>query len=92
MTYQFPPDVNQLLKQHMATGAYTSEDDVLRDALRALEEMSYFRPTPNATKLSFEQLRNEVRRGLDQLDQGEGRDADQVFEDLQRDLPNPDRI
>jgi Arc/MetJ-type ribon-helix-helix transcriptional regulator len=91
MAYQFPPDVDQLLKERMATGGYTSEDDVLRDALRALEEMTYFRPRPNAAKLSFEQLRSEVRRGLDQLDRGEGRDADEVFDELLRDLPGPDR-
>ena len=92
MAYQFPPDVDKLLKERLATGAYTSEDDVLRDALRALEDMAYFRPHPNAAKLSFEQLRSEVRRGLDQLDRGEGRDADEVFDDMQRDLPEPDRV
>ena len=37
MSYQFPPDVQQLIRQRMAEGSYSTEDDLLRDALRALE-------------------------------------------------------
>lgn len=36
MSYLFPPDVEELVKEQMAAGEYASEDDVLRDALRAL--------------------------------------------------------
>lgn len=35
--YQFPPDVEDEIKQWMNTGQYASEDDVLREALRALK-------------------------------------------------------
>ena len=38
MTYQFPPDVDQLIRDQMATGRYLSEADLLRDALRALAD------------------------------------------------------
>lgn len=90
MAYQFPPDVERLIKDRLVRGGYKSEDEVLRDALRALEEISYFRPDPNAGRIaSFETLRHEVSRGLDQLDRGEGRDSDEVFDKLLRDLPNP---
>jgi plasmid stabilization system protein ParE/Arc/MetJ-type ribon-helix-helix transcriptional regulator len=92
MAYQFPPDVERLVKDRMARGGYTSEDEVLRDALHALEEISYFRPDSNAGRItSFEALRREVRDGLEQLDLGQGRDADEVFEELLRDLPRPER-
>jgi Arc/MetJ-type ribon-helix-helix transcriptional regulator len=37
MTYQFPPDVDERVKALMATGEYSTEDDVLRDAIEALE-------------------------------------------------------
>jgi len=37
MIYQFPPDLGDKLKRLMATGRYSSEDDVLRAAMRALE-------------------------------------------------------
>ena len=38
MAYQFPPDVEQLLRDRMASGNYASEDEVLREALHALAE------------------------------------------------------
>jgi putative addiction module CopG family antidote len=37
MKYELPPDVEQQLKQRVASGQYASEADVLRDALAALE-------------------------------------------------------
>lgn len=38
MTYQFPPDIRDLVGKHMACGRYASEDELLRDALHALAE------------------------------------------------------
>ncbi len=37
MAHQFPPDVEERIKAKLATGQYDSEDDVIRDALEALE-------------------------------------------------------
>jgi Arc/MetJ-type ribon-helix-helix transcriptional regulator len=36
MANPFPPDIDRLVKEQMASGAYESEDDMLADALRAL--------------------------------------------------------
>jgi putative addiction module CopG family antidote len=92
MAYQLPPDVEQRVKDRMAQGGYSSADEVLRDALRALDEISLFRCNPNAARIaSFEQLRHEVCRGVQQLDRGEGRDADEVFDELLSDLPESDQ-
>jgi putative addiction module CopG family antidote len=38
MTYQFPSDVQQLVRERMASGKYASEDEMLREALQALAE------------------------------------------------------
>lgn len=38
MRYEFPSDVQQLVTERMAAGSYASEDDVLREALRALAD------------------------------------------------------
>jgi putative addiction module CopG family antidote len=38
MSYPFPPDLQKLLDARLASGHYSSDDDVLRDALRALNE------------------------------------------------------
>jgi Arc/MetJ-type ribon-helix-helix transcriptional regulator len=37
MAYQFPPNVDELVKQQLATGDYESEDEVLIDVLRLLQ-------------------------------------------------------
>jgi hypothetical protein len=90
MSYPFSPDIARLVQDGMARGGYTSEDDLLRDALRALEEISVFWPSPKANGISnFDELRREVHRGLEPLDRGESRAADEVFAELLGDLPEP---
>lgn len=37
MPYELPSDVQQMVADRMAAGSYASEDDVLRQALQALE-------------------------------------------------------
>ena len=37
MSYQFAADVERLLREQMAVGHYSSEDDLLRDALGSLK-------------------------------------------------------
>ncbi len=38
MPYRFRPDVDQLVRRRMTTGRYATEDDLLREALQALDE------------------------------------------------------
>jgi putative addiction module CopG family antidote len=38
MSYAFPSDLQKLIDARLSAGHYASEDDVLRDALRALVE------------------------------------------------------
>jgi putative addiction module CopG family antidote len=38
MLYSFPPDLHELIVARLVSGHYSTEDDVLRDALRALAE------------------------------------------------------
>jgi len=52
----FPPDLERLVKHRMARGGYQSEDEVLRDALRALEEIAFFRPDPDAGRIGASRI------------------------------------
>jgi Arc/MetJ-type ribon-helix-helix transcriptional regulator len=61
MTYQFPPDVQKLLREHMATGGYASEDEVLRDALHALGEFVH---SPEEVDEEYHQTVAAVREGV----------------------------
>ncbi len=38
MPYQFPPDIDEQVKIQVASGLYKTEDEVLRDAMKALHE------------------------------------------------------
>jgi len=39
MSYQFPDDLEQRLKARLASDKYQTEDDVIRDAFDALEQL-----------------------------------------------------
>ena len=67
MAYQFPADVEQLIKQRMALGVYTSEDEVLRDALGALEQLEQQRLArwDERNRLAAEQSQQGLSRPLD---------------------------
>jgi Arc/MetJ-type ribon-helix-helix transcriptional regulator len=38
MSYVFPTEIRQLIDQNLATGAYSSDEDVLQAALRVLSD------------------------------------------------------
>ena len=38
MSYTFPPDLQKLVEARLTSGGYSTADEVLRDALRALAE------------------------------------------------------
>ena len=67
MTYRVPADVEQLIKQRMAVGAYSSEDDVLRDALGALEQREQDRLArwDERNHLAIKQSNQGLSRALD---------------------------
>jgi putative addiction module CopG family antidote len=68
MTYQFPEDVDGRIKAQMATGHYRCEDDVLREALRALEERH--------------EVQDDIRQGIEDLEAGRGRPLEDVDDEL----------
>ena len=62
MFYGFPPELQQLVHAELAAGAYSSEDELLLEAVRLLHERE-------------EDLRNfkvRLQGRLDRLDRGEG--------------------
>ena len=74
MSYSFPPDVQQMVESHISSGHYQNEDEVLRDALRALTEededvaavraaIDLWRAGDEGTPLAeaFEEIRSAVK-------------------------------
>jgi Arc/MetJ-type ribon-helix-helix transcriptional regulator len=60
MSYAFPPDLDRLISERMATGLYASQDELLLDALQALDEL----------ERRHHELREEVQRRVAKAGQG----------------------
>jgi Arc/MetJ-type ribon-helix-helix transcriptional regulator len=74
MAYQFPPDVDQLVRERMASGSYSSEDALLKEALLALAEQ--------------EEDLLAVREALGELEAGDaGVPLDEAFDTIRRRSP-----
>ena len=61
MAYCFPPELQQIVRQELASGNYSSEDELLLEAVRLLHQRE-------------EDLRNfkaQLQGRLDRLDRGE---------------------
>ena len=59
MNVNLTPQLEELVRSKVASGLYTSASEVVREALRLLEEQDRLRGA------KLEQLRSEVRRGLE---------------------------
>ena len=70
MNVSLTPKLESYVKQKVSAGMYNSVSEVVREALRLLEE----RDTMQSMKL--EALRADIKEGLDSLDRGEGRSLD----------------
>lgn len=67
MPYQLSPDVEKLVQQRMASGGYASADELVRDALDALEQ---FRYSSEDAKEEYRQAVNAVREGAADVEAG----------------------
>jgi antitoxin ParD1/3/4 len=59
MNVSLTPELEKFVAERVTSGRYASASEVIREALRLLEERD-----------QLNQLREEVRLGLEQLDQG----------------------
>jgi len=67
MAYPFPPVLDQLVREELATGAYRSEDEVLVEAMQALRDRN------EATA--------GIREGLSDLDAGRVRSLGSLLDE-----------
>lgn len=70
MEYQFPPEVDSLVRSQMATGRYATEDELLKDALLTLSER--------------EETLGDIRAGIEDMEAGRIRPLDDVADDIRR--------
>ena len=65
MNVSLTPTLEELVQRKVATGLYNSASEVVREALRLLEERDEMR------KVRLAALRKEISVGLDQLERNE---------------------
>ena len=65
MNVSLTPELEQLIHKKVDTGLYLSASEVVREALRLLDERDRLHA------LKFEELRKEIQVGIDQADRGE---------------------
>ena len=66
MNVSLTPELERLVNERVQSGMYSSASEVVREALRLLNEQEELR------RGRLEELRKEIRIGLDQLNRGEG--------------------
>jgi Arc/MetJ-type ribon-helix-helix transcriptional regulator len=67
MHYPFPPDLQQRVQARLTDGTYQSEDDLLRDAMNALDELDRekLRLFQEGNRIAMEQSRLGLSKPLD---------------------------
>jgi antitoxin ParD1/3/4 len=80
MNVSLTPELEQLVHQKVKSGRYLSASEVVREALRLLEERDRIREARINT------LRSEIAVGIEQGDKGEVIDGEEVFRELREDI------
>ena len=70
MNVSLTPQLESYIKQKVATGMYNSVSEVVREALRLMEERD------SLQTMKLEALRADIQQGLNSLDKGQGKNLD----------------
>lgn len=80
MNVSLTPELEQFVADKVKSGRYTSASEVVREALRLLEEREELR------SLQKQELQKKIAEGLDQLARDEGLPGEAVFAELDAEL------
>jgi antitoxin ParD1/3/4 len=78
MNVSLTPELEQLVADKVQSGRYTSASEVIREALRLLEEHDQLKQQRLA------EVRQKIDRGLQQLDEGRGISGQEARKRLRR--------
>ena len=78
MHVSLTPQLEEMVKHKVESGLYKSASEVVREALRLLEERDRLR------EVKLEGLRKEIAIGIEQADRGELTPGEEVFERLRK--------
>jgi antitoxin ParD1/3/4 len=78
MNVSLTPELENFVQTKVTSGRYTSASEVIREALRLLEEHD------KARAVQLEDFRSQVDRRLASLDRGEGLNGETVFAQIRK--------
>ncbi len=84
MNVHLTPELEQLVKEKVNSGRYNSASEVVREALRLMEQKDEVRA------VQLQQLRSRIDKGLAEAGRGEGVDGDTFIQGLIDDLDGHD--
>ena len=76
MNVNLTPELERLIQDKVASGLYNNQSEVVREALRLLEEQDRLR------ELHVAKLRAALAEGLEQADRGETLDGEEVVREM----------
>ncbi len=76
MNVNLTPELERLIQDKVASGLYNNQSEVVREALRLLEEQDRLR------ELHVAKLRAALAKGLEQADRAETLDGDEVVREM----------
>lgn len=80
MNVSLTPELEQLVHQKVQTGRYTSASEVVREALRLMEERDRLEAWRK------DEIRAQIAAGLGSLRAGKGEDGEDVFDRLEAEI------
>lgn len=80
MNVSLTSELEAFVASKVRSGRYHSASEVIREALRLLEEREQLRA------LRIRALRDKIGEGLEQLDRGEGISGELIFSELEAEL------
>lgn len=78
--FHVTPELEQFVHEKVKSGRYLSASEVVREALRLLEDRDRLQ------QMKLHALRNELVVGVEQLERGEVVDGEAVFAELEADI------
>ncbi len=76
MHVSLTPHLEGLVRDKVKSGLYNSASEVVREALRLMEERDRLRD------IRLDELRKEIQIGIDQIERGEVTSGEEVFRQL----------
>jgi antitoxin ParD1/3/4 len=80
MNVHLTPELEQLVHNKVESGRYNSASEVVREALRLMEQKDELRT------VQLQELRSRIDKGISELGRGEGADGETFMQGLIEDL------